>query len=87
LPSDSASGNNGAGPRSRHVTTQRVVVLGYILAFAMPPFGLAIGLALLLPRGVRSRHGAWIVLLSVIAAAIWVLLISAGALRDTGQGY
>ena len=84
---DSASNNNGSGPRREQITTQRIVVLGYILALAMPPLGLAIGLVLMLPRGVRSRHGVWIVLASILAAAAWTLLISSGALKDTGQGY
>jgi hypothetical protein len=62
-------------------------VLGYILAVAMPPLGFAIGLVLMLSARVRSRHGASIVLLSIIAAVIWALLISSGALKTTGQGY
>jgi hypothetical protein len=61
--------------------------LGYILALAVPPLGLGIGLVLMLPRGLRSRHGVGIVLLSIVAAALWVLLIDSGALKDTGQGY
>jgi hypothetical protein len=54
---------------------------------AVPPLGFAIGIALMLPGSVRSKHGASIVLVSIVAAAIWVLLISSGALKDTGQGY
>jgi hypothetical protein len=27
------------------------------------------------------------VLVSIVAGMVWVLLISAGALKDTGQGY
>lgn len=53
----------------------------------MPPLGLAIGIVVMLSARLRSRHAAWIVLLSIVAAAIWVLLINAGALNDTGQGY
>lgn len=61
--------------------------MGYILAVAIPPIGFGVGLVLALPRGLRSRHGIWIVLASIVAAAIWVLLISSGALKETGQGY
>jgi hypothetical protein len=64
-----------------------VVVVGYILAVAMPPLGVAIGLGLTFPGRRRSRHGAWIVLVGIAAAAIWALMISAGALKETGQGY
>jgi hypothetical protein len=64
-----------------------VVVVGYILAVAMPPVGFAIGLVLMLSARRRSKHAAWIALLSIVAAVIWVLLIDAGALKQTGQGY
>jgi hypothetical protein len=79
--------NNGARPSSKQITTERLVVLGYLLAVAVPPLGFALGLVLLLSAGVRSRHGAWIVLISIVAAVTWALLINAGALTDTGQGY
>jgi hypothetical protein len=87
LSSESVSSNNGSRPRSSEATRQRVVVVGYILALAMPPLGFAVGLVLMLSAGVRSRHGVWVVLVSVVAAAIWALLISSGALTATNQGY
>lgn len=87
MSSDSASSNNGSRPNSTQVTTQRVVVVGYILALAVPPLGLTIGIVLMLPTGVRSKHGLGIALVSIVAAGIWALLISSGALKDTGQGY
>ena len=87
LSSESSSSHDGSRPQPKQITTQRIVVLGYILALAMPPLGLAIGLVLMLPRGVRSKHAVWIVLVSIVAAAIWTLLIGSGALKDTSQGY
>jgi hypothetical protein len=87
MPPDGASGNNGTRPYSGPTTIQRVLVVGYILAVAVPPLGCAIGLALLLSARRRSRHAVWIVLLSIVAAAIWLVLINAGALKQTGQGY
>jgi hypothetical protein len=69
------------------VTTQRVVVVGYILAVAMPPLGFAAGLVLMLSPRVRSRHGVWVVLVSIVGAVIWALLIRSGALTATNQGY
>jgi hypothetical protein len=72
---------------SKQVTIQRIVVAGYIIALAMPPLGFGIGLVLLLHPAVRSKHGGWIVLLSIVAAAVWALLISAGALNTTNQDY
>jgi hypothetical protein len=87
LPSDSASGNNGARPRSDQTTRQRVVVVAYILAVAVPPLGFAIAIGLMLSPRLRSRHALWIVLISIVAAAVWLVMINAGALKDTGQGY
>jgi hypothetical protein len=69
------------------VTTQRVVVVGYILAVAMPPLGVAAGLVLMLSPRVRSKHGVWVVLASIVGAVIWALLIRSGALTATNQGY
>lgn len=63
------------------------MVVGYILAFAMPPLGFGVGLVLTFSSGVRSRHGVWIMLASIVAAGIWALLIGSGALKDTNQGY
>jgi hypothetical protein len=87
LSSDSVPSNNGSRSRSREVTTQRLVVVGYILALAMPPLGFAIGLVLMLSAGVRSKHGVWVVLVSLVAAVVWALMISSGALTATNQGY
>jgi hypothetical protein len=87
MPPRGASSDNGTRPHSEPATIQRVLVVGYILAVAMPPLGFAIGLALMLSARRRSRHAAWIALLSIVAAAIWVVLINAGALKQTGQGY
>jgi hypothetical protein len=69
------------------VTIQRFVVAGYIIALAMPPLGFGIGIVLMVHPGVRSKHGVWVVLLSILAAVVWALLISAGALKATNQGY
>jgi membrane protein CcdC involved in cytochrome C biogenesis len=87
MPSGSASDNNGSRPYSPPTGLQRAVVVGYILAVAVPPLGLATGLVMMLSPRLRSKHGAWMVLVSIVAGMVWVLLISAGALKDTGQGY
>lgn len=87
MPSGSASDNNGSRPYTHPTALQRAVVLGYILAVALPPLGFATGLVLLLAPRLRSKHGAWIVVLSIAAGVVWALLIGAGALKDTNQGY
>jgi hypothetical protein len=87
VSSEPVSSNDGSRRRSQEITAQRLVVVGYILALAFPPLGFALGLVLMVAPSVRSRHGVWIVLVSIVAAAVWALLISAGALNDTNQGY
>lgn len=84
LLSDSAS-RNGSDPRARRVTVERVVALAYILAVAMPPLGFVFALGLAIR--VRSKHWPWIVLVSIIAAVIWTVVIAAGGLKTTNQGY
>ena len=79
------SGDNDS--RSRQVSVERLVVVGYILAVAMPPLGFVIGIVLMLSRRARSKHGVLIVLVSIAAAVIWALLIGSGALTTTNQGY
>jgi hypothetical protein len=79
--------NNGSRPHPEQITIQRVIVVGYILAVAMPPLGFFVGLGMLFSARVRSKHGLWVVLISIGAAVIWVVLISGGALKDTNQSY
>jgi hypothetical protein len=84
LPTDSAS-RNGSDPRSARVTTERIVVLAYILAAAMPPLGFLLGIGL--GARAKSKHWVWIVLVSVVAAVIWAVIIKSGALSTTNQDY
>lgn len=67
------------------MTLERVVVLAYILAVAMPPLGFVIGLGLGLRA--KSKHWVWIILLSIVAAAIWAVIINSGGLSTTNQSY
>lgn len=66
----------------------RLVVLAYITACAMPPVGFVLGIVvwLRLTRPI-SKHGPWIIVLSIVAAGIWWLIISGGALNTTNTGY
>jgi hypothetical protein len=59
-------------------------VLGYIVAITLPPFGFILGifLAARRPRPL-SRHGLWILLISIVAAGIWVLVLTSGVLTST----
>jgi hypothetical protein len=78
--------NDSQSPLTQ-ASTERLVVVGYIIAVAMPPLGFVIGLVLMVSRRVRSKHGVWIVLISIVAAVVWALLIGSGALTATNQGY
>jgi Tripartite tricarboxylate transporter TctB family len=86
LASDPAS-RNGSAPRPTTQTTQRVVVVGYIVAIGMPPLGFIIGLVLALAPRVRSRHWWGIVLVSVIGVLIWIVVVDSGTLNSTNQSY
>jgi hypothetical protein len=86
----SPNGATGDAPVERHPRdgAQRLVVLGYITAAAMPPVGFVLGLVVA-ARLVKAnpRHGALIVVVSIVAAAIWTLIISSGALTATNGSY
>jgi hypothetical protein len=79
---------NGASDRAWSQSFLRLVVLGYILAVAMPPLGFVLGLVVL-SRGARakSRHGVLIIAVSVIAAVAWALIIASGALNTPSEQF
>ena len=79
---------NGASDRAWSQSFQRLVVLGYILAVAMPPVGFVLGIVVAV-RGarVKSRHGMLIIPLSVIAAVAWVAILASGALTTPDQNF
>lgn len=84
-PSDWPAGyasDNGASAHAPSDTIQRLVVLGYITAVAMPPVGfiLGLGLAIRLTKP-NSRRGIWIVAVSVIATIAWILALATGLLN------
>jgi hypothetical protein len=82
--SRSAAGhaNRSAAANVRSDSIQRLVVLGYITAVAMPPVGFILGLLLALRlTKPNSKRGIWIVVVSVIAAAAWILALATGLLN------
>ena len=58
-------------------------MLAYILAISIPPVGLVLGVTVALRLG-KTKHAVCIVLLSVITAAVWVLILTSGSL-DTAS--
>ncbi len=78
--------SNGATSAVRARGIPRILVLGYILAFAVPVIGLIMGIVMVArPRTVKRRHGAAIIVIAVIACVIWVLVLSSGALTSTSS--
>ena len=77
--------NNAAPPDVRSESLRRLVVLGYLTAVAIPPVGFILGIVIAVRRRAAYRHGLAIVAVSVIAAVIWVLLLSSGVLTSTSS--
>ncbi|HUJ35990.1 MAG TPA: hypothetical protein VLW51_12315 [Solirubrobacteraceae bacterium] len=76
--------SNGATARTRREMPGRLVVLGYITAFAMPLLGLFLGIVVATrPAKATARHGPWIIGISIIASVIWALVFASGALTST----
>jgi ABC-type sugar transport system permease subunit len=84
-----AAGYRGAGgnlARLPSETIQRVVVLGFITAVAMPPVGFVLGLLLALRLDKpHSRRGLWVVAVSIIAAILWVLTLATGIVNPNSN--
>jgi hypothetical protein len=76
-----------SGSSADPVVITRLVVVGYILAFSLPPLGFGFGIVLTFAKSVRSKHGPWIALVSIAGGVIWAVLISGGALTATSQSY
>ena len=79
---------NGAASNARRERARRLVALAYIMAVAMPPIGFALGLVIGVRfSNLRSRHAAWIILVSILASIIWILIITSGALNTTNPNF
>jgi hypothetical protein len=77
--------NNAAPPDVLSESLRRLVVLGYLTAVAIPPVGFILGIVIAVGRRAAYRHGLAIVTVSVVAAVIWVLLLSSGVLTSTSS--
>src|SRR5580704_10230907 len=55
-------------------------------AFALPLLGLVLGFVIATrPARETSRHGRWIIGLSIVASVIWVLVFTSGVLTSTSN--
>jgi hypothetical protein len=79
---------NGAASDARRESARRLLVLAYIMAVAMPPIGFGLGIVMAVRfRNLRSKHTAWIIVISILASIAWVLIISGGALNTPTTDY
>ncbi len=78
--------SNGTLSSAIRQTTMRLVVLSYISAIAIPPLGLILGVVVVTrPLKQVSRHGKWIIGLSIVAGIIWFLIFNSGTLLSSGN--
>ena len=77
--------SNAAPPDVLSDSLRRLVVLGYITAVAIPPIGCILGIVIALRRRAAYKHGVAIVAVSLVAAVIWVLLLSSGVFTSTSN--
>jgi hypothetical protein len=76
--------SNGATAKARSDRDYRLVVLGYITAVAMPLIGLILGIVVATrPNKASSRHGAWIIGLSILGSILWLVVFNSGVLTST----
>jgi hypothetical protein len=79
---------NGAAPTARSAGVHRLVVLGYITAVSMPPIGLVVGILVAMrPTRMSSKHGALIIVVSIIASLGWILILTSSALNTASTDY
>jgi hypothetical protein len=76
---------NGSTSNAELQKAWRLVVLGYIMAVAIPPGGLMLGIVLA-RRDSRphARHGLVIIAVSIVATLVWFLLFNSG-IADTSS--
>ena len=76
--------SNGASAGGWSDSARRLVVLGYITAVTMPLIGFILGIVVLIRLGrPHAKHAALIIGLSLIAAVVWILVFTSGALTAT----
>jgi hypothetical protein len=79
---------NGAASNAQRNRVRQLVALAYILAISIPPIGFVLGIVVILRSSTASwKHGALIIVISVLAAVVWILILTSGTLTTTNTGY
>ncbi len=86
---DHISTNGATGHAPAPVRTAgpgRLVVLAYITAVALPLLGLVLGVVVVTrPNRATSKHGTWIIILSIVGSIVWALVFASGVLTSTSN--
>jgi hypothetical protein len=78
--------SNGATARRPSDSDRRLIVLGYITAIAIPLIGIILGIVVATrPTKANSKHGAWIIAISILASIVWLLVFNSGVLTSTSN--
>jgi hypothetical protein len=73
--------SNGATSKLQSDSSLRLVVVAYITAVTLPLIGFVLGIVVITrPNRVTSRHGRWIILISIVSTVVWVLVLSSSIL-------
>jgi hypothetical protein len=79
---------NGRAPKGQSANAYRLVVLAYIIAVSMPPIGVILGLILAIHFDKpASKHGAWVIAVSIVAAVVWAAIVAGGALNTPSTNF
>lgn len=78
--------SNGATAKGPSAGSRRLVALGYITAVAIPLLGLILGIVVATrPAKATSKHGIWIIVISLVASVVWILVFTSGALTSNSN--
>jgi hypothetical protein len=68
----------------RDLGAERLVVLGYITAVAIPLAGLVLGIVVATRLGkTHPKHGARIIAISIVATIAWVVILTSNVINTT----
>jgi hypothetical protein len=78
--------SNGSASKAKSESVRRLVVLGYITAVALPVIGIILGIVVATrPIKAYSKHGVWIIVVSVVASVVWIVVLASGVFAVTNN--
>ncbi len=78
--------SNGSASKAKSESIRRLVVLGYITAVALPVIGIILGIVVATrPIKAYSKHGVWIIVVSVLASVVWIVVLASGVFAVTNN--